>query len=223
MDVKTAFLNDKLDEDVYMNQPKGFIMLGNENKVCKLINSLYGLKQAPKQWNQKFNEVVLSNGYLLNKVDKYVDLTKKFLSSRFSMKDMGEVDFILSIRIKHVSNGIAVSQSYYFQKVLKKFNYYDCSLVSTPMDTSEKLMPNNGKVVSQLKYSRVSGCLMHVMTCTRPDISFVVGKLSRYTSNSSTQHWHAIQMVLEYLKKTMDNSLTYTGYPLVLEGYTGAS
>ncbi|GKD33566.1 zinc finger, CCHC-type containing protein [Tanacetum coccineum] len=140
-----------------------------------------------------------------------VDLTKKFLSSRFSMKDIGEVDFILSIRIKHVSNGIAVSQSYYFEKVLKKFNYYDCSLVSTPMDTSEKLMPNNGKVVSQLEYSRVIGCLMYAMTCTRPDISFVVGKLSRYTSNSSTQHWHTIQRVLEYLKKTMDNSLTYTG------------
>ncbi|GJS74517.1 reverse transcriptase domain-containing protein [Tanacetum coccineum] len=84
MDVKTAFLNGELDEEVDMNQPQGFIMLGNENSVCKLIKSLYGLKQAPKQWNQKFDEVVLSNGY--------VDLTKEFLSSRFSMKDMGEAD-----------------------------------------------------------------------------------------------------------------------------------
>ncbi|GJU37925.1 zinc finger, CCHC-type containing protein [Tanacetum coccineum] len=205
MDVKTAFLNSELDEEVYMNQPQGFIMLGNENKVCKLIKSLYGLKQAPKQWHQKFDEVVLSNGYLLNQADKCVDLTKEFLSSRFSMKDMGEADVILGIRIKHESNGIAISQSHYIENVLKKFNYFDC----TP-------------VVSQLEYSRVIGCLMYAMTCTRPDIGFLVGKLSRFTSNHGTKHLQAIQRVLKYLKKTMDYSLIYTGYPLVLEGYTDA-
>ncbi|GJZ42179.1 zinc finger, CCHC-type containing protein, partial [Tanacetum coccineum] len=173
MDVKTTFLNGKLDEEVYMNQPRGFIMHDNENKVCKLIKSLYGLKQAPKKWHQKFDEVVLSNGYLLSQAEKY-----EFLSSKFSMKDMREADVILSIRTKHESNGIAISQSHYIKKVLKKFNYFDCTLVSTPMDTSEKLMPNNGEAVSQLEYSRVIGCLMYAMTCTRPDIAFVVGKLS---------------------------------------------
>ncbi|GJW75400.1 zinc finger, CCHC-type containing protein [Tanacetum coccineum] len=185
MDVKTAFLNGDLDEEVYMNQPQGFIMPGNENKVCKLIKSLYGLKQAPKKWHQKFDKVVLSNGYLLNQAEKcvyskfdktgkgviiclyvddmlifgtdqvQVDLTKEFLSSRFSMKDMGEADVILGIRIKHKSNRIAISQSHYIGKVLKKFNYFNCTPVSTPMDKSEKLMPNNGQVVSQLEYSRV--------------------------------------------------------------------
>ncbi|GKD51588.1 zinc finger, CCHC-type containing protein [Tanacetum coccineum] len=72
MDVKTAFLNGDLDEEVYMKQPEGFIMPGNEHKVCKLVKSLYGLKQAPKQWHQKFDEVVLSNVFLLNQSDKCV-------------------------------------------------------------------------------------------------------------------------------------------------------
>ncbi|GJX67500.1 zinc finger, CCHC-type containing protein [Tanacetum coccineum] len=253
MDVKTAFLNGELEEEVYMNQPLGFILPGNENKVCKLVKSPYGFKQAPKQWHQKFDEVVLSNGYLHNQDDKcvyskfyasgkrviiclyvddmlifgtdqvQVDPTKEFLSSRFSMKDIGEADVILGIRIKHESNCIAISQSHYIEKVLNKFNYSDCTPVSTPLDTCEKMMPNKGLAVSQLEYSRVIGCLMYAMTCTRPDIAFAVGKLSRYTSNPGTQHWQAIQRVLKYLKKTMDYRPIYSGYPLVLKGYTDAS
>ncbi|GJY00400.1 zinc finger, CCHC-type containing protein [Tanacetum coccineum] len=77
-----------------------------------------------------------------------VDMTKEFLSSRFSMKDMGEADVILGIRIKHESNGIAISQSHYIKKVLKKFSYSDCTPVSTPLDTCKKLMPNRGLAVS---------------------------------------------------------------------------
>nr|GEY75526.1 hypothetical protein [Tanacetum cinerariifolium] len=104
-----SFHECDLDKEVYMNQPQGFIMPGNEKKV---------------------------------------DPTKEFLSSRFSIKDMREVDVILGIRIKPKSNGIAISQTHYIEKVLKKFNYFDCTPASTSMDTSEKLMPNNGQVVS---------------------------------------------------------------------------
>ncbi|GJY76840.1 zinc finger, CCHC-type containing protein [Tanacetum coccineum] len=137
MDVKMDFLNGKLDEDVYMNQPQGFIMPANGNKV---------------------------------------DLTKEFLSSKFSMKDMGEADVILGIRIKHESNGIAISQSHYIEKV-----------------------------VSQLEYSMVIGCLMYGMTCTRPDIAFALGKQSRYTSNSGTQHWQAFKKQTCITGSTMES------------------
>ncbi|GJY23715.1 zinc finger, CCHC-type containing protein [Tanacetum coccineum] len=122
MDVKITFLDDDLEEVVYMKQPQGFVMPGNEHKVCKLVKSLYALKQEPKQWHQKFNEVVLSSSFPLNQSDKcvfskfdgsgkgviiclyvddmlifgtdqnQVDKTKKFVSSKFSMKDMGEAD-----------------------------------------------------------------------------------------------------------------------------------
>nr|GEV53444.1 zinc finger, CCHC-type [Tanacetum cinerariifolium] len=196
MDVKIAFLNGELEEEVYMNQPQGFIMPGNENKLCKLLKSLYGLKLTWK---------------------------KELLSSRFSMKDTGEADVTLGIRIKHETNEIAISQSHYIKKVLKKFNYFDRTPMSTPMDTSEKPIPNNGQVVSQLEYFMMIGCLMYDITCTWPVITFAVGKLSRYTSNHGTQHWQAIQQVLKYLKKTIDYRLIYSSYLSVLEGYTDAN
>ncbi|GKD75534.1 zinc finger, CCHC-type containing protein [Tanacetum coccineum] len=173
--------------------------------------------------NLIIHQMDVKTAFFNGNLDEEVDLTKEFLSLRFSMKDIGEADVILGIRIKHESNRIAISQSHYIEKVLKKFNYFDCTPVSTSMDTSEKLMPNNGQTVSQLEYSRVIGCLMYAMTCTRPNIAFNMGKLSRYTSNLGNQHWQAIQRVLKYLKKTMDYKLTYTGYPSVLEGYTNAS
>ncbi|CAM8960481.1 unnamed protein product [Rhodiola kirilowii] len=236
-----------------MKQPEGFIMPGNETKVCKLIKSLYGLKQAPKQRHQKFDDVILSSGFRLNQADKcvyskfdnsgngviiclyvddmlifgtdqkQVDLTKDFLSSSFAMKDMGEADVILGIRIKRENKGLALSQSHYVEKVLKKFNCLNCSPVSTPMDPSVKLLPNTGEAVSQLEYSQVIGCLMYAMTSTRPDIAYAVGKLSRYTSNPSTHHWEAIRRVLIYLKGTMNYGLVYVGFPSVLEGYIDAS
>nr|KAJ0219335.1 hypothetical protein LSAT_V11C300134630 [Lactuca sativa] len=222
MDVKTAFLNCDLDEEVYMKQPEGFVMHGNEHNVCKLKKSLYGLKQAPKQWRQKFDDVVLSNGFALTLADKCVyskfdtsgkgdmiclyvddmlifgtdleevDKTKKFLSSSFDMKDIGEAEVILGIRIIKGNNGISISQSHYIQKILKKFNFENCSPVSIPIDPSLKLLPNKGSPVSQLEYSRAIGCLMYAMISTRPDIAYAMGRLSRYTSNPNSHHWQAV-------------------------------
>ncbi|GJV05404.1 hypothetical protein Tco_1343060 [Tanacetum coccineum] len=95
--------------------------------------------------------------------------------------------------------------------------------------SDEVLKLRNFKKDATLKLSKstnqewVIGCLMYAMTCTRPDIAFAVGKVSKYTSNPSTQHWQAIQRVLKYLKKIMVYRLTYTGYSSALEEYTDAS
>ena len=147
MDVKTAFLNGDLDDEVYMKQPEGFVLPINEKKVCKLVKSLYGLKQASKQWHEKFDLVILSDSFVHNSSDKcmyskftkeyevivclYVDdmlifgtnmkgvcETKKYLSSMFQMKDLNEVDTILGIKIKRHSKGFALCQSNYVEKVL---------------------------------------------------------------------------------------------------------
>jgi hypothetical protein len=119
--------------------------------------------------------------------------------------------------------GLILTQSHYIEKVLKRFNQFDCKPVTTPFDTSMKLYPNTGKVVDQLEFARVIGCLMYAMTCTKPDIAYVVGKISRYTSNPSHIHWIVVQRILKYLKKTINYGILYSRYPTVLEGYTNAN
>ncbi|KAK9089019.1 hypothetical protein Scep_028101 [Stephania cephalantha] len=128
MDVKTAFLNGDLEEEVYMDQPEGFLTTGKENLVCKLKKSIYGLKQASRQWYIKFNNTITSYGFVENTVDRciymkisgskfvilvlYVDDillaandvamlhdVKRFLSINFEMKDMGEASYVIGIEI----------------------------------------------------------------------------------------------------------------------------
>ena len=79
MDVKTTFLNGDLEEEIYMLEPEGCITPGQENKVFKLNKSLYGLKQALKEWQEKFYNALLKNGFLSVEVDKcvYTKCTKK--------------------------------------------------------------------------------------------------------------------------------------------------
>ncbi|KAM1133510.1 hypothetical protein ACFX19_043460 [Malus domestica] len=128
MDVKTAFLNGELEEDIYMQQAPGFVERGKETMVCKLNKSIYGLKQASRQWNRKFDQVMAASGFQENKLDEciylkvlgakviflvlYVDdillassdmsllqATKSMLTQNFDMKDLGEDRFVLGIEI----------------------------------------------------------------------------------------------------------------------------
>ena len=75
MDVKTTFLNGELEEEIYMDQPDGFVAKVQEGKVCKILKSLYGLKQAPKQWHKKFNRTLTSADFVVNEANKCVLLS----------------------------------------------------------------------------------------------------------------------------------------------------
>ena len=106
---------------------------------------------------------------------------------------------------------------------MKRFNNFDCKLVSTPFDLSLKLEKYIGEPVRQVEYARVIGCPMYAMCCTRSDIAFAVGKLSRYTSNPSHMHWHAVRRVFKYLKSSINYGLHYFGYPSMLESFLDAN
>ena len=252
MDVKTAFLNGDLEEEIYMEQPEGLVITGQENKVCKLRKSLYGLKQAPKQWYEKFDRTLVNNGYVVNASDScvyskmfgsdcviiclYVDdmlifcsnlevinNTKMFLSSSFDMKDLGEADVILGVKIRKTENGFSLCQSHYIEKILKKFECFDERTVRTPYDPSISLKKNNGESVSQAEYAKILGSVMYLMNYTRPDIAYAVSRLSRYTHNPNNEHWNALRRLLKYLKGTMNLCLHFNKFPAVLEGYCDAN
>jgi hypothetical protein len=213
MDVKTTFLNGELEEEIYMDQPDGFALKGQEGMVCKLLKSLYGPKQAPKQWHEKFDKTLTSVGFVVNEADKcvyyrfggsegvilclYVDdiqifgtslnvikEVKEFLSQNFEIKNLGEADVILNIKlVREGDGGVTHLQSHYVEKVLSRFGYSDWKPAPTPYDASMILKKNKRIMRDQLRYSQIIGFLMYLASATRPDISFAVSKLSRFVSN----------------------------------------
>ena len=104
------------------------------------------------------------------------------------MKDLGEVDIVLGVKVKKYSGGYSLCQSHYIVQVLLKFNYLKFKNVNTQYDYSIKLLENSGRAVEQLEYASAIGSLMYAMHCARPDIAFVVCKMSRFMSNSSVKH-----------------------------------
>ena len=247
MDVKTAFLNGNLEEEVYMDQPEGFSVKGKEDMVCKLKRSIYGLKQASRQWYLKFNDTITSFGFKENIVDRciylkisgskfiflvlYVDDvllatndlglmhdTKNFLSNNFEMKDMGEASYVIGIEIfRDRSQGLlGLSQKAYINKVLERFGMQNCSASVVPIQKGDKFSLNQcpkneleHRHMENIPYASIVGSIMYAQTCTRPDISFVVGMLGRYQSNPGLDHWKAAKKVLRYLQGTKDHMLIY--------------
>ena len=183
-----------------MDQPDGFVVKGEETKVCKLLKSLYGLKQAPKQWHEKFDRTLLSAGFVINEADRcvyyrygggegvilclYVDdilifgtnidvinEVKSFLSKSFDMKDLGEADVILNIKLVKDESGITLTQSHYVEKVLNRFGFIESKPSPTPYDPSVTLRKNKQEPRDQLRYSQIVGSLMYLASAIRPDIS----------------------------------------------------
>ncbi|KAK9032006.1 hypothetical protein V6N11_056291 [Hibiscus sabdariffa] len=262
MDVKTAFLNGKLEEDVYMTQPEGFVTPENAGKVCKLQRSIYGLKQASRSWNLRFNEAIQEFGFIRNEDEPcvykkfsgsivsflilYVDdiliigndiptlqSIKTWLSSCFSMKDLGEAEYILGVKIYRDRSRrlLGLSQSTYIDKVLNRYSMEESKRGFLPMrhgiSLSKEMCPSTPqerKRMSQIPYASAIGSIMYAMICTRPDLSYALSMTSRYQANPGECHWTAVKNILKYLRRTKDVFLVYGGEEeLRIKGYTDAS
>jgi len=144
--------------------------------------------------------------------------TKEFLSKNFQMKDMGEATYVIGIAIfRDRSRGLlGLSQKQYSERVLERFGMENCSVSVAPLQKGDKFSlmqcPQNEwerKQMERIPYASAVGSLMYAQTCTRPDISFVVGILGRYQSNPGMDHWKATKKVMRYLQGTKDYMLTF--------------
>jgi len=152
-----------------------------------------------------------------------INEVRSFLSKSFVMKDLRETDVIVNMKLIKDESGITLLQSHYLEKILSRFGFMDSKPSPTPFDPSVTLRKNKKIAKDQLRYSQIIGSLMYLASATRPDISFVVSKLSRFMSNLSDDHWHALERVLHYLKGTVSYGIHHSGHPAVLEGYSDSN
>jgi hypothetical protein len=238
MDVKNAFLNGDLSEEVYMQLPPG--LSHSTNKVCRLRQALYGLKQAPRAWFAKFSTTISRLGYsispyhsalfirrtdrgtilLLLYVDDMIitgdDITgiqelKQFLSQHFEMKDLGPLNYFLGLEISSSSDGYYLTRAKYISDLLSRANLTDSKIVDTPTELNTRLTPHDGEPLRDFTlYRHLVGSLVY-LTVTRPDISYAVHQVSQFM---------AAPLWLLLLKGTLflHSFLSCPPHPSVLEG-----
>ncbi|GJZ07346.1 hypothetical protein Tco_0541139 [Tanacetum coccineum] len=140
------------------------------------------------------------------------------LKKEFEIKDLGKIKYCLGLHIEHMHNGIIIHQSNYTEKLLKRFNMDKAKPLSTPM-VGRSLNVNNDpfrpceddeEVLGlEVPYLSAIGALMYLTNCTRPDISFSVNLLARFSSSPTKRHWNGIKHILRYLRGTIDLGLFY--------------
>ncbi|GKE84189.1 retrovirus-related pol polyprotein from transposon TNT 1-94 [Tanacetum coccineum] len=130
MDVKTAFLNGILKEEVYVGQPPGFVSKQYPDHVYALDKALYGLKQAPRAWYDVLLRFLIDRGFQKGSIDTTLFIkNKELMVKRFEMSMMGEMKFFLGLQVNQFSNGIFINQSKYILDILKRFGMENCDTV----------------------------------------------------------------------------------------------
>ncbi|GJV49771.1 putative ribonuclease H-like domain-containing protein [Tanacetum coccineum] len=245
MDVKSAFLYGTIREEVYVQQPPGFVDPAHPNKVYKVIKALYGLHQAPRAWYETLSTFLLENGFRRGTIDKtlfikknksdimlvqvYVDdiifgFTKQSMCTefedcmhkRFQMSSMGELTFFLGLQVQQQPDGIFISQDKYVADILKKFDFCSIRTATTPIESNKPLVQDeDGVDVDVHVYRSMIGSLMY-LTASRPDIMFVVCACARFQVLQRALQLNAVK---EFLEAFLDSD--YRGVSLNRKSTTG--
>ncbi|PWA98023.1 hypothetical protein CTI12_AA024020 [Artemisia annua] len=250
MDVKSAFLNGLLEEEIYVEQPEGYVAKGQEGKVLRLKKALYGLKQEPRAWNTRIDKYFQEHGFtkclseyaLYEKFERgsillvclyvddliftgnsqsMIDELKKSMTGEFEMTDIGLMSYYLGIEVKQTDEGIFISQEGYAKEILKRFGMDKCNPVGTPIEHKAKPSKHDGgEAVDSTLFKSLVGSLRY-LTCTRPDILFAVGLISRFMEEPTTKHLEIAKRILRYIKGTIDYGMFYsTSEDFKLVGYS---
>ncbi|GLU10855.1 hypothetical protein SLE2022_276360 [Rubroshorea leprosula] len=230
MDVKLAFLNGVLQEEIYVEQPLGFEITGKEDCVYKLNKALYGLKQVPRAWYCRIDDCLMSQGFkrsteeatlymkgcnsesqlilslyvddlLLIRNDlKLLEQFKKVMMQEFAMTNLGETKYFLGLEVQQSSKGIFICQRKYALDILKKFEMENCKSVATPLVQNEKLSKDDQETKVDSPYYQSVIGSLLYLTATRPGLMFATSYLSRFMSAPSKLHLVATKRVLRYIK-----------------------
>ncbi|GJV64259.1 putative ribonuclease H-like domain-containing protein [Tanacetum coccineum] len=141
IDVKSAFLYGKIEEEVYVCQPLGFEDPNFPDRVYKVEKALYGLHQAPRAWYETLSTYLLDNEFQRGKIDKTLFIKRhKVNDEKFQMSSIGELTFFLGLQVQQKKDGIFISQDKYVVEILKKFGFTEVKTASTPMETQKPLL-----------------------------------------------------------------------------------
>ena len=251
-DVKSAFLNGVIEEEVYVKQPLGFENELYTDHVFKLNKALYGLKQAPRAWYDRLKKFLIEKGFVIGVADTTLFIQKNeksilliqiyvddiifgstnedlcnefsnFMRKEFEMSMMGELNYFLGFQVKQMKDGIFIFQEKYVKELLKRFGMESSKDAKTPMSTNTKLdKDENGINIDQKMYRGMIGSLLY-LTASRPDIMFSVCLCARYQAAPKESHLVAVKRIFRYLQGTKDLGLFYPrDSNLDLIGYSDA-
>ncbi|KAI0495097.1 hypothetical protein KFK09_025244 [Dendrobium nobile] len=251
LDVSNAFLHGDISEDLYMQQPQGFIDINNPKLVCKLNKSLYGLKQAPRNWFEKFTSFLQNYGFRSSHSDSslflynfnniqiflllYVDdilvtgnntaaiQTLIFaLHSQFVLKNLGPTSLFLDIQVIRQATGLFLTQQHYAEKLLNESGLLDSKPTSTPTaPKSNAQTMQNQPFEDPPLYRRLAGSLQY-LSITRPDIAFAINQACQHMHQPTVQDFQSLKRLLRYIKGTASFGIPITKGPMILRTYSDA-
>ena len=220
--------------------------------MCKLSKAIYGLKQAPKCWSSSLDSYLKDLKFQHSSSDPYIytcifdgvlcviaiygddiiiackslDYLAKIklaLSTRYKMKDLGELQYFLGVNIVQDVGKFFINQSTYAKALFQKFGFENCKPVSTPVDISMGAVLEKSSDEAELfdreLYQSAVGSLLYLSTKTRPDITFSVCNVAKFCSKPTTKHWTAVKRIFRYIKGTCDLGILNSGYSV---GYSDA-
>eukprot|EP00253_Pinus_taeda_P013465 PITA_13465 len=197
LDVKTTFLHGDLNEEIYMEQPEGFVQGCSKRLVCKLRKSLYGLRQSPRQWYKKFDSFMVSQNFIRSEYDHCVYF--KSFNSIFIILALYVDDMLIACKSVEEMNNLKVQ-------------------LSRTFDMKDLRAPKH--ILGMEIHRDKKNCnLMYVMVSTRPDILHAVGVLSRFMAKPGKEHWQAVKRVLRYLRGKSDHCIVFNGSEGLFYGY----
>eukprot|EP00253_Pinus_taeda_P023216 PITA_23216 len=252
MDVKIVFLNGKISEEGYIEQPLGFEVKDMKAYVCRSKKALYGLKQAPRAWYARMDTYLQRIDFIKSFVDSNLDIKvvdsepriillyvddllltgvedqiekcKKQLAVEFEMKDLVLMHYYLRLEVWQGPKEVYLGQGKYMIKMLKRFDMMDCKPMTTPMITNlKRLRSSESSPMDPFKYRQLIGSLMYLVN-TQPNICFAVNVLSQFQVEPKHDHWVAAKHILRYLLGTIHYCLKYDRRNDVqLIGYTNSN